>query len=89
MINENNQMEIRKDITVEDKEILNRAVDGINGWDFNPIAVITNGQDQYYFICKVKTIIENLQMKIAKISIIMQERIPRLLGIEEIPERIC
>lgn len=71
MINENNQMEIRKDITVEDKEILNRAVDGINGWDFNPIAVITNGQDQYYFICKVKTIIENLQMKIAKISIIM------------------
>ena len=82
-------MEIRKDITVEDKEILNRAVDGINGWDFNPIAVITNGQDQYYFICKVKTIIENLQMKIAKISIIMQERIPRLLGIEEIPERIC
>ena len=43
MINENNQMEIRKDITIEDKEILSKAVDGINGWDFNPIAVITNG----------------------------------------------
>ncbi|SUQ47220.1 hypothetical protein CNEONATNEC26_01418 [Clostridium neonatale] len=88
MINENNQMEIRKDITREDEQMLRKALEGINGWYFNPIAVITNGYDEYYFICKVKTIIENLQMKIAKISIKINERIPRLLGIEEIPESI-
>ena len=84
MMNENVEMEIRKDITIEDKNILNVAVDGINGWDFNPIAVVTNNLDEYYFICKVKTIIENLQMKIAKIYIKIQEKGPRLLSIEEI-----
>ncbi|VCT83827.1 hypothetical protein [Clostridium neonatale] len=88
MINENNQMEIRKDITREDEQMLRKALEGINGWYFNPIALITNGREDYYFICKVKTIIENLQMKIAKISIKINERIPRLLGIEEIPESI-
>lgn len=84
MMNKNVEMEIRKDITIEDKNILHVAVDGINGWDFNPIAVVTNNLDEYYFICKVKTIIENLQMKIAKIYIKIQEKGPRLLSIEEI-----
>ncbi|MBE6072067.1 MAG: hypothetical protein E7208_08930 [Clostridium butyricum] len=84
MMNENAEMEIRKDITTEDKNILNLAVDGINGWDFNPVAVVTNNLDEYYFICKVKTIIENLQMKMAKIYIKIQEKGPRLLSIEEI-----
>lgn len=85
MMKENEELEIRNEITTQDKNILNKAVDGIKGWKFNPIAVITNGMDDYYFICKVKTIIENLQMKMARIYIKVQEgNKPRLLAIEEI-----
>ena len=66
MIEEIKELEIRNIITIEDKQILKVALDGINGWNFNPIAVVTNEISDYYFICKVKTIIENLQMKMAK-----------------------
>jgi len=84
-IKENEELEIRNEVTIDDKKILSRALSGIKGWKFNPIAVVTNGIEDYYFICKVKTIIENLQMKIAKIYIKIQEgNKPRLLGIEEI-----
>jgi hypothetical protein len=81
----NEELEIRNKVTRNDKKILNKALDGIKGWNFNPVAVITNGMDDYYFICKVKTIIEDLQMKMARIYIKVQEgNRPRLLGIEEI-----
>ena len=79
------ELKIRKQVTRQDKQILNTALNGINGWYFNPIAVVTNGIEDYYFICKVKTIIENLQMKMAKIYVKIQENnMPRLLSIEEI-----
>lgn len=85
MMKENEELEIRNIVTAKDKNILNKAVDGIKGWNFNPIAVVTDGMDDYYFICKVKTIIENLQMKMARIYIKIQEgNKPRLLAIEEI-----
>ncbi|EHI99388.1 hypothetical protein CDLVIII_2789 [Clostridium sp. DL-VIII] len=85
MINENEKLEIRNAITKKDKKILTKALDGIKGWNFNPVAVITNNMEDYYFICKVKTIIENLQMKMARIYIKVQEgNNPRILAIEEI-----
>lgn len=85
MIKESEELQIRELITVDDKKILTKALDGIKGWNFNPIAVITNGGDDYYFICKVKTIIENLQMTMAKIYVKIQNgNKPRLLSIEEI-----
>lgn len=85
MIKGYEELEIKKQVTTEDKQILNTALDGIDGWNFKPIAVVTNGIEDYYFICKVKTIIENLQMKMAKIYIKIQENNkPRLLSIEEI-----
>lgn len=79
------KLEIRNIITMEDEKILTKALNGIKGWNFNPIAVITNDMDDYYFICKVKTIIENLQMTMARIYIKVQNgNKPRLLAIEEI-----
>ena len=85
MIKQYEELEIRKQVTTKDKQILFTALNGISGWNFNPIAVITNGLEDYYFICKVKTIIEDLQMKMAKIYIKIQENNkPRLLSIEEI-----
>ena len=85
MIKENEDLEIMHKVTSKEKELLRIALDGINGWNFNPIAVVTNGTEGYYFICKVKTIIENLQMKMARIYIKIQEdNKPRLLSIEEI-----
>lgn len=85
MVNENEELEIRNKVTTKDKKILDRALAGIKGWNFNPIAVITNGIEDYYFICNVKTIIENLQMKMARIYIkIQSDNKPRLLSIEEI-----
>lgn len=85
MVKGSEELKIRKHVTTKDKEILIEALDGINGWSFNPITVVTNGIEDYYFICKVKTIIENLQMKMAKIYIKIQEnKKPRLLSIEEI-----
>ncbi|WP_294402298.1 hypothetical protein [uncultured Clostridium sp.] len=78
-------LEIKSEVTLEDKEILNTALDGIYGWNFNPVAVITNGIEDYYFICKVKTVIESIQMKMAKIYVqIQKNKMPRLLAIEEI-----
>ena len=47
------ELRIENTVTLEYKEILNTALDGIYGWDFNPIAVITDGTQDYYFICKV------------------------------------
>lgn len=85
MDKENEKLEIRNIITMEDKKILTKALNGIKGWNFNPVAVITNDMEDYYFICKVKTIIENLQMTMAKIYIKVQKgNKPRLLAIEEI-----
>lgn len=78
-------LEIKSEVTAHDKEILNTALDGIYGWNFNPVAVITNGVEDYYFICRVKTMIETIQMKMAKIYVqIQKNKIPRLLAIEEI-----
>ena len=78
-------LEIKNEVTDYDKEILSIALDGIYGWKFNPVAVITNGIEDYYFICKVKTIIETIQMKMAKIYVqIQKNKKPRLLAIEEI-----
>jgi hypothetical protein len=58
---------------------------GSSGWNFNPIAVVTNNMEDYYFICKVKTVIKNLEMKLAKVCIKIQEgNNPRLLAIESI-----
>lgn len=85
MIKENGEFEIMHKVTSKEKKILRKALDGIKGWSFNPIAVVTNGIEGYYFICKVKTIIENLQMKMARIYIQVQDgNKPRLLSIEEI-----
>ena len=85
MIKEIKELEIRTTVTPKDKEVLSMAVDEIKGWNFNPIAVVTNGIEDYYFICKVKTIIENLKMETAKVYIKIQEGSnPRLLAIEEI-----
>ena len=85
MVKEKAELEIRNIVTPKDKQILNTALDGINGWNFNPIAVVTNGTEGCYFICKVKTIIENLQIKMVRIYIKIQEdNKPRLLSIEEI-----
>ena len=81
----NKGLEIMNIVTSKDKKILSKALNGIKGWNFNPIAVVTNGIEDYYFICKVKTIVENLQMKMARIYIKIQENNePRLLSIEEI-----
>jgi hypothetical protein len=79
------ELEIRNKVTKKDKKILYKALSGIKGWNFNPIAVVSNGIEDYYFICKVKTIIENLQMTMARIYIKVQDgNKPRLLAIEEI-----
>ena len=78
-------LEIKNEVTDYDKEILSIALDGIYGWKFNPVAVITNGIEDYYFICKVKTMIETIQMKMEKIYVqIQKNKKPRLLAIEEI-----
>lgn len=85
MAKEIKYLEIRNIITLEDKQILKEALEGIKGWNFNPIAVVTNRLEDYYFICKVKTVIEDLQMKLAKVHIRIQEgNNPRLLAIEGI-----
>jgi len=85
MIKEIKELEIRNIITIEDKQILREALEGINGWNFNPIAVVTNGIEDYYFICKVKTVIKNLEMKLAKVCIKIQTgNNPILLAIEGI-----
>ena len=85
MIKQNDELEIMHKVTSKEKKILKKALDGIKGWNFNPIGVVTNGIEGYYFICKVKTIIDNLQMKIARIYIKIQEgNKPKLLSIEEI-----
>ncbi|WP_236895634.1 hypothetical protein [Clostridium beijerinckii] len=85
MLREIEELKIKDKITIEDKQMLRKALDGIKGWKFNPVAVITNGIEDYYFICRVKTVIKDLQMKMAKVYIKIQEGSnPRLLVIEEI-----
>ena len=85
MDKETTPLEIKHEVSLEDREILSTALDGINGWNFKPIAVITNGLEDYYFICKVKTMLETIQMKMAKIYVkIQKNKRPRLLAIEEI-----
>jgi len=85
MIEEIKELEIRNIITIEDKQILRVALNGINGWNFNPIAVVTNEISDYYFICKVKTVIKDLEMKLAKVCIkTLEGNNPRLLAIEKI-----
>lgn len=79
------KLELKNIITIEEKQILWEALDGINGWNFNPIAVITNEIEDYYFICKVKTAVKNLEMKLAKVCIKIHEgNTPKLLAIESI-----
>ncbi len=85
MLKENKRMEIRSEISTEERIILNSALDGINEWRFSPIGVITNGKEDYYFICKVKVLIKNLKMKIAKIHVrVSDDSNPQLLRIENI-----
>lgn len=85
MEKENDRLEIKDSVSIEDKQILRKALDGINGWNFNPVAVVTNGVEEYYFICKVRSVIENLQMEMAKVYIkVQKDNEPRLLAIEEI-----
>ncbi|MVX66670.1 hypothetical protein GKZ28_23670 [Clostridium chromiireducens] len=85
MEKENDSLEIKDSVSIEDKQILRKALDGINGWNFNPVAVVTNGVEEYYFICKVRSVIENLQMEMAKVYIkVQKDNEPRLLAIEEI-----
>lgn len=79
------KLKLRNIITIEEKQILWEALDGMNGWNFNPIAVITNEIEDYYFICKVKTVVKNLEMKLAKVCIKIHEgNNPKLLAIESI-----
>ena len=81
----NEEFEIRKIVTVEEKEILTRALNGIHGCRFTPITLVTKGIEDYYFICKVKIMMGNLQMKIAKVHVrIEKDDEPQLLSIEEI-----
>ena len=85
MKEENEEFEIRKIVTAEEKEILTRALNGINGWRFTPITLVTKGIEDYYFICKVKIMLGNVHMKIAKVHIkIEKDDEPQLLSIEEI-----
>ncbi|MCI1579244.1 MAG: hypothetical protein LKH93_09590 [Clostridium beijerinckii] len=84
MLKENRKMEIRSEISIEEKVMLNDALDGINGFKFDPITVITNGAEDYCFICKVKVIIKSLRMKIAKVHVRVSNNNPQLLRIEGI-----
>jgi hypothetical protein len=85
MVKEIEKIKIRTTVTAEDKQILRIALDGISGWNFYPIAVIKKGIEDYYFICKVKTIIKNLKIKTVKVYIKVQDKKgPMLLSIEEI-----
>lgn len=87
MEEENKEFEIRRIVTAKDKEILSTALDGINGLNFNPISVVTKNTVDYYFICKVETIMKNIQMKMAKVYIkIQDDNKPRLLSILAIKE---
>lgn len=61
-----NELNLSKSITIEEKQMLWEAVDGINGWNFNPIAVVTNNMKDYYFICKVKTVIKKFRNESGK-----------------------
>jgi len=82
---EDEELKIRKIATAKEKELLSIALDGMYGWNFNPISVVINGIEDYYFICKVKTIIESLQMKMVKVHIeVKKDKSPKLLSIEEI-----
>jgi hypothetical protein len=85
MSKESDSLKIKETVTSEDKQILKRALDGINGWNFSPIVVVTDGAEDYYFICSVKSLIKNLKMKMAKVYIKIQKgNEPRLLSIEKI-----
>jgi hypothetical protein len=44
MVKEIEGLEAREIVTIEDKEILMIALDGIAGWNFNPIAVAIKWQ---------------------------------------------
>lgn len=88
MEEENKEFDIGRVVTAKDKEILRTALDGINGLNFNPIAVVSKNMIDYYFICKVETIMKNIQMKMAKVYIkIQDDNKPRLLSILAIKER--
>ncbi len=79
------ELEIESIITEKEKQMLKIALDGINGLSFKPITVVKKGEEDYYFICKVKTSIRNLQMKMAKVYIRVQEGSnPQLLSIEKL-----
>jgi hypothetical protein len=85
MLKGNEGIEIRSEISTKEKEMLNIALDGLNGWEFKPIAIITDDMEDYYFICKVKTIIKNLQMKMAKVHVrVNKDKNPQLVSIEDI-----
>ncbi|OOM78023.1 hypothetical protein [Clostridium sp. BL-8] len=79
------ELEVESTITEKEKQILKIALDGINGLSFKPLTVVKNGEEDYYFICEVKTSIRNLQMKMAKVYVRVQEEDnPKLLSIEKL-----
>lgn len=79
------ELEVESTITEKEEQILKIALDGINGLSFKPLTVVKNGEEDYYFICEVKTSIRNLQMKMAKVYVRVQEEDnPKLLSIEKL-----
>ncbi|EHJ01022.1 hypothetical protein CDLVIII_4514 [Clostridium sp. DL-VIII] len=79
------ELEVESTITEKEKQMLKIALDGINGLSFKPITVVKKGEEDYYFICEVKTLIRNLQMKMAKVYVRVQEEDnPKLLSIEKL-----
>ncbi|MBQ3421886.1 MAG: hypothetical protein IJH34_09490 [Romboutsia sp.] len=78
------ELRIEGTVSLEEMEILNAALKGIMGWKFYPIAVITNGDKEYHFICKRHSIISRLEITVTEIYVKIQQNEPQILAIEEI-----
>ncbi|NME82841.1 hypothetical protein [Clostridium sp. SM-530-WT-3G] len=78
------ELKIESTISLEEMEILNDALKGVIGWKFYPIAVITNGDKEYHFICKRHPIMSRLEITVTEIYVKIQQNEPQILAIEEI-----
>lgn len=78
------ELKIENTVSLEEMKILNNALKGISGWRFYPIAVVTNGDKDYHFICKRHPIMSRLEVTVAEIHIKIQQNEPQILTIEEI-----
>lgn len=75
------------EVSDRDKQILRIALNEITGFSFYPISLINYRNEDYYFICKVKSIIKNLKIDIVRVYIkIHEKKGPILLSIEEIKQ---